>query len=86
MNKEFWTEVVDYFEIIFEKPYSVQDKYNDVELYHKAWELSTIKGELDETIKDVMNSLSEIALSDDDDAYLKYKKILTECEKRNIYL
>lgn len=86
MTKEFWEEVVEYFEDVYNTPYSLKDKYDCIESYHKAWELSTIKGELNETLKEVMHSLSEIALSGNDDAYLKYKKILTECEKRNMYL
>lgn len=86
MNKEFWTELVEYFEDIWNKPYSMQDKYDKINEYVKAWEQSKIKGELTEELKDVMAFLGEDAMSGSNDAYLKYKKILTECEKRNIYL
>lgn len=86
MNKEFWTELVEYFEDIWNKPYSMQDKYDKINEYVKAWEQSKIKGELTEELKKVMANLGDIAMSGSNDAYLKYKKILTECEKRNIYL
>lgn len=86
MTKEFWTELVEYEEEILNQPYSMQDKYDKIELYTKAWELSSIKGELTEEIKEIMSSLAEYAMSGADDAYIKYKRILTECEKKNIYL